>query len=153
MIGRGPRRVDPEEGAVAAFRVAVEQDLLGAVLAGLPAEQWLLPALPMALIVKPGAILDGDARIVLLDAAAHLGDKGVDQAGMGLQMRRRVGILRLQHRPDRSRQRCRIAQDFTPGACAQPRELVAKRYAMDHTLGMARFNRGSTEAWPSGRGR
>ncbi len=56
-------------------RVAVEQDLLLAAFARLAAEERMLAAGDEAGVIGEGPVGSGNAGIVLLDAALHLGEE------------------------------------------------------------------------------
>ena len=153
VIGRGPGFVDAEEGAVAPLGIAVEHDLLDAVLARLAAEERLLAALAMTRVVEPRPVGDGHRGIVLLHAAAHLRDERVDQLRGRVQVRRRIRILRLEHGPDRRGQGIGVAQDVAPIVGAQPGVIVADRDAVDRALRRVPIDRGRPEDRPRRRRR
>ena len=72
-----------EEGKPVTLLVAVEQDALGAAVAGLPAHEGVLPALAVAGEIGERPVRLRYGRVVLLDAAAHLGHETLAQVLRG----------------------------------------------------------------------
>ena len=142
MVGRRRGFVDLEKGEVTALGITVEHNLLDAVLACLAAEHRLLAALTVSRVVQPGSIGDRQRGIILFHAAAHLRDKGVDQFGGRLKVRRGIGVLRLEHGPDRRGQGVGVAQDLAPIVGAEPGVIVVDRDAMNCSLRRTRVYRG-----------
>ncbi len=135
MIGAVGDIGDAEIGVRLGERVAVDQDLLlaAAPAVGLAAEQGMLAADLVARVVGEGAVRRGHARIVLLDAALHLGEERLLQRlGVG-HHRLGVGVLRLEMGADLRIEHRGIAHHRLPVVGAQPGVVV---HALDAVMGL-----------------
>lgn len=134
VIRRMRRAIQGKERVALPFVVAVDEDLLLALLATLAAGDRPLSALAEPAVIEPFAILTRDGGIVLLDSPAHLGEEFSDEVRGRVQMRRRIGVFRLENGPDRLRQARGIAQHLAPVLRPQPGVLVRQLDAV-HDLG------------------
>ena len=112
-------------------RVAVEDDLGIAAVARRAADQLVLAALAIFPEIGERTVRLRHARIVLLDAPAHLGDQRLLQRLHRPEDRLGVAVLRLQVRPDVGIEQRRIAQHLLPVVVLQPGIVVRERDAMD----------------------
>src|SRR5690606_2361233 len=97
MIGRVGDCTNVEECLALGQSISVEQKLLLARFASGPtAEEWMLPPLPKARVIAPGAIRIGHAGIIFLDPPAQLLDEHPAQFVTGLENLFRPAVFGFQ---------------------------------------------------------
>ena len=96
VVRRGLDGVDVEVVVAGGLDVAVEDDVVGRVDRRAAAEDGIALALDGARDVPPRAVLHGDGLVGLLDPRLDLAVELLDLVGVGVEPRRRVGVLGLQ---------------------------------------------------------
>ena len=104
--------------------VFVQQHLLGAAATRAAGVHRVLRAGVVSGVVLPRAVGGGNGAVVLLDAAAHLGDQGGLQRLRAGEHRAGVGVLRLQVLADVGADDLRVAQHLPPVLVLHPRVVV-----------------------------
>jgi hypothetical protein len=144
MVRRVVRIVQVVEGEPFAFRIPVEQDLLLASVARLPADQRMLPARAVPPVIGEWPVRLRHGGIILLDATAHLAHQLLTDSGCPLERRIRIGILAIEVLADRGGERTGVLEDLLPVRGFEPGEFVAQAMAVDrdvHLLPMSDWGR------------
>ena len=141
-----PRGAEPEEGLAACERVTVKQQLLLRLdirrrrgmgvrrIARLPAQQRVLPLLAIAHVIGVGPIGVGHGRIVLLDAALHLGEQRFLQSlGVGERVLAII-VFGLQVGAYRRIELLRVAHHLAPVLRLEPGILVDEAQVVERAL-------------------
>ena len=111
-------------------RVAVEQHMFLAAIARLPAKERMLTADDEASVISEGPIGRGNADIVLLDAALHLGEElRLKRLGVGHD-RVGVGILGFEIASDVGSEQRGVPHHRLPVRGAEPGVIVRPRNAV-----------------------
>ena len=138
MVRRMPGLAEVEVGRPFGQLIAVEQDPdvvpVAPPIAWRAADQPVLAALAIFPEIGERAVGLGHARIVFLDAPAHLGDQRLLQRLGRPENRLGVTVLRLQVRPDVGIEPRRVAQDLLPVCVLQPGIVVGERDAVERAL-------------------
>jgi hypothetical protein len=142
MIARHSHAAEAEIFAALAEFVAVEQQLLGSRhVAQLAAVARLLTAGHIGGIIGIGAVGRGNRGVVFLDAALHLGEQPLLQAGRVRQRRLVIGILGFEIGADIGGQQRRVVHHLLPVGGLQPVIIVALSYPCQAST------RGRFSAW------
>ena len=132
MIGRVRGGADAEKRFAGGERVAIEQSLRGAAGAGLAADQWMLAAFAMPAEIGKRSVRGGNARVIFLDPAPHLGKQRVLQRlGRGERCLR-ISVLGFEIGADVGIEQARVAHHRLPARILEPGELVGEGNAVPH---------------------
>lgn len=139
VVGRVARAAELEVGRTLRELVAVEDD--GGLAAGArhAADHLVLAARAEPAQVGEGPVRRRHARIVLFDAAAHLGDQCLLQRPGRRENLLGVAVLGLEVGADVGRQDRGIAQHLLPARILQPGKVVLDGNAVQKTRGRTAF--------------
>ena len=130
VIGGMARAAEIEVGQALGHGVAVEQHLDLAAVARHATDRFVLAARVELPEIGERPVGLRHARIVFLDAAAHLGDQRFLQRLQGAEKCFGMAVLGFQIRPDVGSEQGRVAQHFLPFGIFQPGIVVNHSHAM-----------------------
>src|SRR5216683_7050434 len=134
MVRRMPRVAEIEIFRRLGQGIAVKDDLGLAAVARRAADQLVLATLAIPPEVSERPVRLRHARIVFLDAPAHLGDQRLLQRLRRRENRLGMAVLRLQVRPYAGIEQRRVAQHLLPVVVLQPGIVVREGDTMECAL-------------------